>query len=177
MSKTEIFLKKSPIYYALSLEAHFSAKKRRQVINITKYVLYSIPIVIILSIIFSNYINPVSNDIPDILISKLIGIAMVFTSIYLLMNVFEMYFASVFYFEYIAKNNYKSDDLYTFSAGRILRRVRNDNILTGLLRSQGVGKEIFRRLGITKAESDLLLMKQAEIKNPPLLNLENIPLI
>jgi len=177
MTRTETLLKNSPIYSALALEGYFSAKKRRLTINITKYLLFSIPIIIILSIIFSDYGAAKSNIIADILITKLLGLTLISISIYLLMHMFEAYFASIFYFEYIGQNKYRKNELYTFSAGRLLRRVQNDNILTGLLKSQGVGKKILNRLGISENEINTLLLKQVEIKQPPVFDTSNIPLI
>ena len=93
------------------------------------------------------------------------------------MHMFEAYFASTYYFEYVAKNNYKPEDIYTFSAGRIMIQAENDNLLTGLIKYQSFGGKIIKRLGISQDEADLLLMKQTELKNPPVFRTENIPLI
>jgi ATP-dependent Clp protease ATP-binding subunit ClpC len=177
MSNIELFLKKSPLYPALALGGYFSAKKRRLIINITKYSLFLIPIIIILSIIFNSYGLNDTNVLADIVIQKLIGLAMVLIGIYILMHLFEAYFASIYYFECVGKNMYQIGDNYTFSAGRILRRVEKDNLLTGLLNSQGVGKKIIKRLGIKEEEANELLMKQTEVKNPPFFNTQNISLL
>ncbi len=177
MTRTEILLKKSHIYPALLLEGFFSGEKRRLIIKITKYLLISIPIIIILSLIFGSFMGPSINTLINTIILKLLGLIILSFALYLLMQAFEAYFASTYYFEYVAKNKYTAGDIYTFSAGRILRRVENDNLLTGLLKSQGVGKRIIRRLGISENEADTLLMKQADIKNPPIFKTDNIPLI
>ena len=177
MTKIETFLRKSPLYSALVLENYFNAQKRRLLINITKYLLYAIPIIVILSLVFGNF-NPTNqNNLIDFLTRKLIGLAMLSFSLYLLMHMFEAYFASIYYFEYISKNSYSRDEGYTFTAGRILRKVDNDNILTGFLKSQSIGLKIMQRLGINKDESDILLMKQSEIKNPPVFNTASIPVV
>ena len=177
MVKIESFLKRSPLYPALVLESYFSAKKRRLFIKITKYLLFSIPIIIIVSVIFGDISISSSGGIVDLLIRKLTGITMICFGIFTLMHIFEAYFASIYYFEYVAKNKYQEKDLYTFSAGRILRRVENNNLLTGFLKSQHIGRKIIRRLGISDEEANLLLVKQSEIKDPPLFNPENVPLI
>ena len=177
MTKTEIFLKKSNLYPALILEGFFSSKKRGRIIKTTKYLLYAIPVIIILSIIFSSYTSADPNGSNNFLIIKMIGLAMILGGIYLMMETFEAYFAARYYFEHVSKNKYETEEKYTFSAGRILRRVENDNLLTGLLKSQSIGLKIVDRLGISREESDLLLLKQAELKNPPFFDTNDIPLV
>ncbi len=177
MTKTEIFVKKSSLYSALVLENFFSGKKRRWVMRVTKYLIISIPVVIILSIIFGGQDITNTGELGNVLIRKLIGLISISLGLYVLMRMFEAYFSSIYYFEYIAQNNYSGKELYTFSAGRILRRVERDNLLTGLLRSQGLGRKIISRLGITREEADNLLMKQSEVKNPPIFKAEGIPLV
>jgi ATP-dependent Clp protease ATP-binding subunit ClpC len=177
MTKIESFLKKSPLYPALLLEKNFSAKKRRLLIQITKYSLFSIPIIIILSIIFGNYGISAPDDNIDFLIRKIIGLTMFLFGLYTLMQMFEAYFASIYYFEYVEKNHYTDKELYTFSVGRILRRVDNENILTGFLKTESIGKQIIQRLGISEDEYDLILMKQSEVKQPPIFKTEGIPLV
>jgi ATP-dependent Clp protease ATP-binding subunit ClpC len=93
------------------------------------------------------------------------------------MQMFEAYFASIYYFEYVEKNHYTDKELYTFSVGRILRRVDNENILTGFLKTESIGKQIIQRLGISEDEYDLILMKQSEVKQPPIFKTEGIPLV
>ena len=177
MTNIGSFLRKSPLYPALMLESYFNRQKRKLLIKAAKYLLCSIPIIIILGIIFGNWnvINP--NQTVNFLTSKLLGLVLITFGIYLLMHMFEAYFASVYYFEYVSKNNYQPEDLYTFSAGRILRRVDNDNLLTGLLKSQSIGRRIIKRLGLSETEADQLLMRQAEIKNPPFFNTAGISMV
>lgn len=177
MENYESFLKRSPLYSALILENLFSAKKRRMVIKTTKLLIFSIPIIITLSIILSSYGLLFSTTFANLLIPKLLGLTLISLGIFLTMEAFEAYFASTYYFEYIGKNNYNNKDPYTFSAGRIFRRIEKNNILIGFLKSTGVGRKILLRLGINEEEINLLLMKQAEITNPPIFKPENIPLV
>jgi ATP-dependent Clp protease ATP-binding subunit ClpC len=177
MTKIESLLKKSPIYPALILESYFSANKRRFLIKLTGYLLLSIPIVIIVSVIYSNYAGPSLNTEVNFIIKKLVGLTLLSAFLFAVMQMFEFYFASIFYFEHIAKNIYRTDEIYTFSAGRILRRVKKDNLLTGLLMSRSIGRKIIWRLGISNEDADTLLMKQTEINNPPVFNTERLPLI
>ncbi len=177
MTKTEALLKKNHIYSAIILEGYFSFKKRHLLINTAKYLLFSLPIIIILSIILGNYGITSPGITADFLIIKLIGLALLAIGIYTLMQMFEAYFASIYYFEYVAKNNYSSNDIYTFSVGRILLKVNNDNLLTGFLKSQSIGRQIIKRLGISEAEADTLLMKQAEVKNPAFFKNDNLTII
>lgn len=130
-----------------------------------------------MSIIFSDYGLLGSSATANLLLGKLLGLGLLSLSLYIIMHCFEAYFASVYYFEYVARNRYSDKEYYTFSAGRILRRVIKDNLLTGLLRSQGVGKALLLRLGINKEESDLLLLKQAEVKNPKVFDANGTKLI
>jgi len=176
-TKIATFLKKDPLYPALVLESYFSVKKRRFIINTTKYLLFLIPIVTILGIIFSNYIITDGNILIDLVVNKLVGLMLVLIGVYLLMQMFEAYFCSIYYFEYVGKNNYPEKGKYTFSAGRILRRVERDNLLIGLLKSNWVGRKITKRLGISEAEADSLLLRQSKITNPPIFDTENIPLV
>jgi len=177
MENIDSFFRKSPLYPALVLEKYFSAHKRRLVIKITKYLIFSIPLIIIISIIFSGYGIMGSNKIADLIIPKLLGLALFSLGLFIIMQSFEAYFASIYYFEYVGKNSYQAKDLYTFSVGRILRRVENNNLLIGFLKSDSIGKKILYRLGINTDEINLLLMKQAEVKNPPIFNTNNIPLV
>lgn len=177
MTHIESFLKKSPLYPALVLENYFSNTKRNLIIRITKYILFSIPVIIVLSLIFIDMENTGTDGLTDIVLTKLLGLSLILAGIFILMHMFEAYFASIFYFEYVAKNNYSNEDLYTFSAGRILRKVEKDNLLTGLLKSQSIGRKIINRLGISIAEANQLLMKQAEIKSPPIFKTQDIKLV
>ena len=107
MTNIGSFLRKSPLYPALMLESYFNRQKRKLLIKAAKYLLCSIPIIIILGIIFGNWnvINP--NQTVNFLTSKLLGLVLITFGIYLLMHMFEAYFASVYYFEYVSKNNYQ----------------------------------------------------------------------
>jgi ATP-dependent Clp protease ATP-binding subunit ClpC len=174
MTNTESFLKKSNLYPALVLEGLFSSKKRMRVVKIIKYLIYAVPIIIILSVIFGGYS---SFDLTNFLIIRLIGFVMILIGIYMSMEMFEAYFSSKYYFEFIAKNKYKKEDTYTFSAGRILRRVEKDNLLIGLLKSQSIGQDIINRLGISREEQDNLIIKQTGSKNIPFFDITEIPLV
>jgi len=177
MSKIESYLKRSTLYPALILESLFSDKKRKWLINTTKILLLSIPIIIIASIVFSKYNDFEPQILSQFLGRKLIGLIFISLGLYIITQMMEAYFASVFYFNYIAKNNYKQNELYTFSAGRILRKVVNDNILTGLLLSHSIGHKILKRLGISTEEINILLKKQTAIKEPPIFNTQEITLV
>jgi ATP-dependent Clp protease ATP-binding subunit ClpC len=177
MSKIESFLKKSPLYSALILEGYFSEKKRGITIKVTKYLLFLILAVIVVSVFLNNSDQVASNEIISLVVKKLLGLALISMAVYSLMHMFESYFASIYYLEHVAKNIYEENELYTFSAGRILRKVDQDNILIGFLKSESVGQKVIQRLGISKTEADLLLAKQSEIKNPPIFKTENISLV
>lgn len=170
MTSIEILLRKSSLYPALSLEQYFSARKRQYIIKITKYLLYSIPLIIIIGIIFEAYSFSSINSSSDILLRKITGLMFMTFGLYILMHMFEAYFSSIYYFERVGKNLYQENEIYTFSVGRILRRSTNGDILVGFLRSKSIGQNILLRLGIDQKEINYLLLKQAELKQIPLFN-------
>ncbi len=174
MSKVQNFLKKSHLYPALVLEFYFTPRKRRIIRRVTKYILLSIPVVIIFAIITDNYGLSISTDT---LLRKLIGLALLAFGLHSLMIIFGAYFASIYYSEYLQKNRYTSIEAYTFSAGRLLRRAKNDNLLTALLTSKRVGQKILLRLGIKENEIKALLEKQKSIENPPVFNTETTEIV
>ena len=170
MSKIEIFYRKSPLYPALALETKFSLSRRNIIIKITEWIIWLVILAMVL-LTFSNKITFVLEHRGAIsfIMVRLYGLFWISVSLYILMHLFEAYFSSVFYFTHVAKNQYTPEDLYTFSAGRILRRVIDDNLVVGILRSK-LGTRIMLRLGIEKQDLNLLLMEQSEVKNPPVFN-------
>jgi len=167
MSKIESYLKKSNLYPIIVLEDFLSSKKRKILIKTTKYLLFLVPIITIINIIISNYQTTKLSISLNLLSQKIIGLFLITIGLYLIMRMIEAYFTSVYYFDHIVKNNYKQDELYTFSAGRILRKVINDNILAGFLRSPEIGQRVMIRLGIKEEEIIYLLKNQSEIKEIP----------
>ncbi|MEI6528734.1 MAG: AAA family ATPase [bacterium] len=173
MSKISDFYQKSPLYSTLALESAFSKTKRRLISRITELIAFLSFILIVVfatSIKFSLIVK--YQNILSVSITKLFGLFWVSVVIYILMHLFESYFSSILYFQKIANNKYRPEDLYTFSAGRILRRTIDDNILTGILRSK-LGTRILLRLDIDKTDTNMLLMKQSEAQNPPVFNIAN----
>ncbi|MFA7252628.1 MAG: AAA family ATPase [Candidatus Paceibacterota bacterium] len=177
MRKIENFIKKSPLYPALVLEGYFSPQKRNVVIQITKYFLLSLPLLIIVSVILESYGVIAFGLIADLVIEKILGLVLISAGLYIAMHCFEAYFASIYYFEYVLKNRYQTKEYFTFSAGRILKRATNDNLLSAFLQSISVGHRIMKRLGISDHDRDILFLKQAEVKNPPIIDLSGENLI
>lgn len=167
MIEIDTFLKSSNLYPVISLESKFSARKRRLVMSITKYLVYSLPILILLSTLFIDATDTVSINTANAIITKILGVLAIALSIYILMHMGEAYFASKYYFEYVGKNNYQPNDRYTFSVGRILKKAKKGNVLVGFLLSEKIGQKILRRVGVTTKEINVLLeQKLAKTETP-----------
>ena len=166
MNQIETFLKKSPLYPTLVLEKIFYEKRRRILTNITKYIVLILPIIIILSALFIDSSNSKIQTEIDFIVRKLIGIAILSLGLFLTLRTFEAYFASSFYFERVGKNLYKPEELYTFSAGRILKKSTNDNLFLGFLQTDTLGQKIMLRLGFSPTEIVVLAKKQKQNSAP-----------
>jgi ATP-dependent Clp protease ATP-binding subunit ClpC len=168
MSSIQKLLKQSRLYPVLLLETYFDSRNRAILIQATKYFIFSLPVIIILAVIFGDYSAEIAGKSANVLIEKVIGFGLLSFSLFLSTLMFEAYFASTYYFEYVARNRYLGDETYTFSAGRIMRRAMNGNLYLGLLKSKTMGKRILYRLGIDPEQI------ASQIENEEKRALENI---
>ncbi len=140
------FLKQSSIYNVLAVESLYSEKFRKNLSFISKIIIFIVGIAILL-IYFTKHSDSYSS-----IISKGIGLILVCAGIYLWSHLTSYYLASTYYFEKVTKNKYSKDELYTFSAGRILYAGRKTDILHGFFDSD-IGRLILIRLGISPKDS------------------------
>lgn len=160
MSSIQRLLKQSPLYPALLLETYFDSKNRNFLIQATKYFIFSLPFIIILAVIFGDYNPETAGKSANFLIEKVIGFGLLSFALFLTMVTFEAYFASTYYFEYVARNRYTGSETYTFSAGRIMRRAKKGNLFYALLNSKTIGKRLLYRLGVTPDEITILISNE-----------------
>lgn len=165
------FLKKGSIYNVIASEAMMSRDFRDKLSKISK-TLVTILIFVLLFLYFTK--NSLSFTSFKIfidaygLIDKTIGLILFNLGIFIYSHLAQFYLSSTYYFEKIVNNKYNKDDLYTFSAGRILYAGRKTDILHGFLNSQ-IGKLVFYRLGIDKKDVKEFYNSQKIIQK------ENVP--
>ncbi len=161
------FLKKSPLFNVLSADSLVSESFRNKLSVISK-----VTIIILLFVLFFLYLTQNSitfvkfKDFVDSynLINRVIGIILLNIALFIYSHLAKFYLSSTYYFEKIAMNKYTKDELYTFSAGRILYSGINTDILHGFCNSR-IGKIIFLRLGINSKEARIFLNTIKVISN------------
>jgi len=148
------YLKQSSIYNVLATESVISQDFRNKLSKISKAI-----IIILIFVLLFLYFTKNSSKYSDFkifvnnynLIGRTLGLIFLNIGVYLYSHFANFYLSSTYYFEKITQNKYSKDELYTFSAGRILYAGRKTDILHGFLDSK-IGKLIFLRLGIDDAE-------------------------
>lgn len=165
--KIKDFLKQSSIYNVLANEAIVSGDFRDQLSKISKTII-GILIFVLLFFYFSkdhprfieyrNFINQYG------IVNRIFGLILVNIGIYMYSQLANFYFSSTYYFEKIVGNKYTKDELYTFSAGRVLYRGITSDILHGFFASR-IGKKIFLRLGISQKDAKEFIIKQKIVEN------------
>ena len=149
------FLKKSSIYNVLATESLISEDFRNKLAKVSKTIIVILIFVLLLfyftknSIRYSNFKNFVDSYN---LIQRTIGLILINLGVYIYSELGSFYLSSTYYFEKITKNKYNKDELYTFSAGRVLYPGRKTDILHGFFDSK-IGKLILIRLGINQKDS------------------------
>ena len=146
------YLKQSSLYGVLKAESVLSIKTRRVVALISWNIIFFSIVILVLYFFVRN--STKFNEykiIADFIVPKIWGFLLINISISLSFKLINFYLSSKYYFEKISKNYYSKDELYTFSAGRILFAGRKTDILHGFIDSS-IGQEVFLRLGIPKNE-------------------------
>jgi len=148
------FLKKSSIYNVLATESLISEDFRNKLSKISKIII----VVLVFALLFFYFTK---NSIRFIrlkefvdsysLVQRTVGLILYNVGIYIYSLLASFYLSSAYYFEKVVKNKYSKNELYTFSAGRILYAGRKTDILHGFFDSK-IGKLIFLRLGITSKD-------------------------
>jgi len=146
------YLKQSSLYGVLKAESVLSIKTRRVVALISWNIIFFSIVILVLYFFVRN--SAKFNEykiIADFVVPRIWGFLLINISISLSFKLINFYLSSKYYFEKISKNFYSKDELYTFSAGRILFAGRKTDILHGFIDSS-IGQEVFLRLGIPKNE-------------------------
>jgi ATP-dependent Clp protease ATP-binding subunit ClpA len=120
---------------------------RNKLAKITKTI-----IIILVIVLFFLYFSHGSANSYS-LIPRTIGLILLNVGIFIYSHLSSFYLSSTYYFEKISKNAYNKDELYTFSAGRILYAGRKTDILHGFFASK-IGKQILLRLGINQKNAN-----------------------
>ncbi len=149
---------KSRLYPVLVLDRLISPGKRQKIIYLSRV------IIVVLGLILAFYLS--KNYLPAFLVdylslvlalkNKILGLLLINLSIFIVAILLEVYFSSFYYLELIAKNLYRSEDIFTMTVGRILYGAKTDDLLVGFLQSD-IGGQIMRRLGIGRPTIDLFL--------------------
>lgn len=143
-------LKNSPIYPVIVLESIFSISRRRQLASVTGSLL--------IVFLFIAFIVPILRSFPalglDTLPSawfqiKIFGLVLFGLGLFLIFYALNAYFSAFYYFTYIIGNEYKNEDLYTFTVGRILYAAHGGNLLKAFV-SSSVGQMFVLRAGLDK---------------------------
>ncbi|MFA6253875.1 MAG: AAA family ATPase [Candidatus Paceibacterota bacterium] len=131
-------VKNSPLYPILILESVLSNRVRSWMIKISGGLFV---VLVVLAAFFS--FSGLSSLAP-----KVWGLIFVSLAFYLFAKMTEFYFNSSYYFDNVALNRYRPGDIFTFTVGRILLGVQNDDVLEGFLLSK-VGRRVIRRCGLS----------------------------
>ncbi|MCX6717171.1 MAG: AAA family ATPase [Candidatus Taylorbacteria bacterium] len=147
------YLKQSSLYGVLKAESILSNRTRKTVALISwDIVFFSIVILVLYFFVRNSTKFNEYKIIVDFIVPKIWGLLLINICISLSFKLINFYLSSKYYFEKISKNYYSKDELYTFSAGRILFAGRKTDILHGFIDSL-IGKEVFLRLGISEGET------------------------
>ncbi len=161
------YLKKSSIYNVLSTESIISEDFREKLSKISKIII-AVLIFILLFLYFTKN-NPRYFELKNFvdtyhIVNKIEGFVFFTIGVYLYSILLGFYYSSTYYFEKRVKHKYTKDELYTFSAGRILYSGRYTDILHGFFDSD-VGKKILFRLGIDQKTAKNFYYSQRLIIN------------
>jgi len=159
------FLKQSSLYDVLSVESLYSEDFRKKLSLISKIIIFAVGFAILFFYATQNsqkYIGYKHFFDSYSLVSRGVGLIMFNVGVYLWSQLTNFYLSTTYYFEKITKNKYSKNDIYTFSAGRILYAGRKTDILHGFFYSK-IGKMILIRLGINQKDAKAFIFSQKTI--------------
>jgi ATP-dependent Clp protease ATP-binding subunit ClpC len=145
------YLKKSSLYNVIATESLLSEDFREKLTKISQVIITTLIFVLLFFYFTKDHPNFIKlKYFVDLynLVNRVFGIILINIGIYIFSQLGSFYYASTYYFDKIAKNKYGKNDLYTFSAGRILYAGRKTDILHGFFDSR-IGGFLFVRLGIS----------------------------
>ena len=147
--KINDYLKQSSLNNILTVESVVSENFRNKISKLSENVIYIVLFAIIIYFLIKNTEKFVLyKQIIDFLVPRVIGLLFINIGLLFFSKLIDFYFSTTYYFEKITKNHYSKDEIYTFSAGRVLYAGRKTDILHGFIDSK-IGKEVFLRLGIS----------------------------
>ncbi len=163
------YLKQSSIYNVIEVESIISEGAREKISKTSKKITWVI-VSILLILYFINFSGEFLSVeyILKFLIPKLAGIVFINIGIIIFSKLAHFYLASKYYFEKIVENKYSKDELYTFSAGRVLYSGIDTDLLHGFVKSK-IGKMIFSKLGIKNSD------RRTFYKSTKILEFESVP--
>ena len=169
------YLKQSSIYNVLATEALVSTDFREKLSKISKVIITIL--IFVLFFIYFTKSHPSYLKYKDAIdsyniVNRIIGLLLFNIGIFIYSQLGSFYLSSTYYFEKIVKNKYTKDEFYTFSAGRILYRGKNKDILHGFIASR-IGRSVFLRLGINPNEAKAFSSSQKIIPNEEVPKPEN----
>ena len=148
------YLKKSSLYNVIATESLMSEDFRHELSRISQAIITTLIFILFFFYFTKDHPNFVGfkNFVDSYnLVNRVFGIILVNIGIFIFSQLGSFYYASTFYFDKIAKNKYKKNDLYSFSAGRILYAGRKTDVLHGFFDSR-IGRFLFIRLGINEKD-------------------------
>lgn len=151
-------LKNGRLYPVLVLEQVLSHRTRHGLLTLGSWLLFIFGLALI--------IGGLSSAITQNTLRPFAGTALLVVALWLFIELLEAYFRSV-YFGSIISNRYQPDDLYTFTVGRVLYGVIDNDLTAGFCRSV-IGRRIFKRVGLAPTELKEYLQTAGAIVSPRL---------
>ena len=154
------YLKQSNLYNVIVVNSFVSTKTRIKINEVTKNAIWIILFIMVLFYLVRDSSKFVAfQSFANFIVPRLFGLLLINIAIFVFAKLVDIYLSTQYYFEHIVKQRYTNDELYTFSAGKVLYAGRNSDILHGLLYSR-VGKMIMFRLGINETSINALISSQ-----------------
>ncbi len=154
------YIKRSSLFNVLSTESIFSEDFDRKLSKLSEYLLEFLIVILVIYYLVKDTSNfSAYKSLADFLAPRIIGLVFISIGVLIFSKLLIFYLSTKFYFEKIAKNAYGKDELYTFSAGRILYQARKSDTLHGFLDSK-IGRKIFLRLGIPATDRNALYISE-----------------
>lgn len=160
--KINDYLKKSSLYNVIATESLMSEDFRHKLSRISQAIIAILIFVLLFFYFTKDHPRFIKfKDFVDSynLVNRTFGIILINLGIFIYSQLGSFYYYSTYYIEKIAKNKYRKNDLYTFSAGRILYAGRKTDILHGFLDSR-IGRFVFLRLGISPKDAKVFYNSQ-----------------
>ncbi|OJI07677.1 hypothetical protein BK005_01805 [bacterium CG10_37_50] len=151
MSELKNQIKQSCLYPVLLLDDLITERFRRLLLHLLRYIIFILVLIFVVYQV-STYWSPVAGFWLFLIQikNKILGLLFINLSLFGIVYLLELYFSARYYFELIAQNRYQAIDSYTFSVGRILFQLKDDDLLASFGRAK-LGRAILRRLGLSQA--------------------------